>query len=119
MRAKKITNEMAIAAARELANFAEERGIDENNILPSMDEWQVFPRVATATAAMAQRQGLARVSQTQDEVHKKAEQTIRGVRKAVQVLMENEVIRTIPMVSDSASIYSDSSSKVFKRSETA
>jgi malate dehydrogenase (oxaloacetate-decarboxylating) len=48
---------MAMAAARELAVFAEERGLDEEHILPRMDEWEVFPRTAVATAMKAQEQG--------------------------------------------------------------
>jgi malic enzyme len=33
---------MCVAAAEELAKCARERGIDENNICPTMDEWKVF-----------------------------------------------------------------------------
>lgn len=36
-RARTISDEMAIAAAMELALFAEERGINDNNIICSMD----------------------------------------------------------------------------------
>jgi malic enzyme len=32
---------MAIAAARELARFAEEQGMSAEKILPRMDEWEV------------------------------------------------------------------------------
>ncbi|MFN2166576.1 MAG: NADP-dependent malic enzyme, partial [Anaerolineae bacterium] len=44
VRATTITDEMAIAAARELALCAEERGLDEEHLVPTMDDWEVFPR---------------------------------------------------------------------------
>jgi malic enzyme len=37
---------MAIAAAEALAAFAVERGMDEESILPRMDEWEAQVRVA-------------------------------------------------------------------------
>lgn len=55
--ASAITDEMALAAAHELAGFARERGIDHDHILPTMAEWEVFPRVAMATAEAAMRLG--------------------------------------------------------------
>ena len=43
VRAKKITDNMAIAAAHSLANYAEKRGIHPDNIVPNMEEAGVFP----------------------------------------------------------------------------
>jgi len=40
--AKTITDDMCIAAAMELARFAEERGMNEKDILPRMEEWKCF-----------------------------------------------------------------------------
>ena len=39
IRPRTITDDMAIAAAHELADYARERGIHEDSILPTMDEW--------------------------------------------------------------------------------
>jgi malate dehydrogenase (oxaloacetate-decarboxylating) len=50
VRAKTVTDDMCIAAATELANYAEERGMSEADLLPRMDEWDVFPREAVACA---------------------------------------------------------------------
>src|SRR5712664_4285463 len=44
VRAKTITDEMCIAAAKELALVAEERGLDEEHIVPTMEEIEVFAR---------------------------------------------------------------------------
>ena len=42
VRAKTITDEMCLAAAHELAKCAEDRGISDDNIAPTMGEWEVF-----------------------------------------------------------------------------
>ena len=72
MRARTITDGMAIAAACELAKAAQERGISASSILPGMDEWEVYPRVATATAMKAQEEGVARLAKSAEQVYQEA-----------------------------------------------
>jgi malate dehydrogenase (oxaloacetate-decarboxylating) len=96
VRATTITDEMAIAAAQEIARFAEERGIDEDNIMPTMDEWELFPREAVAVAIKAQEQGVARLELTPDELYSMAETKIRQARDMIQVLMDEELIPPAP-----------------------
>jgi malate dehydrogenase (oxaloacetate-decarboxylating) len=96
VRAKTITDEMAIAAAEELARCARERGISEENIAPTMDEWEVFPREAVATALKAQEQGIALLKKSQEELYAQAEATIRQSREAVQTLMREGFILAAP-----------------------
>ncbi len=96
VRARTITDEMAIAAAEELARCAEERGIHEENIVPTMDEWEVFPREAVAVALKAQEQGVARLSLSREELYDMAETKIRQAREMVQFLMEKELIPPMP-----------------------
>ena len=96
IRAKTITDEMAIAAAYELARCAEERGIHEDNIAPTMDEWEVFPREAVATAMKAQEQGITLLKKTREELFADAERAIRNARESVQYLMKEGLIATAP-----------------------
>jgi len=96
VRAETITDEMALAAAHELANCAEERGIDEENIAPNMDEWEVFPREAVATAMKAQEQGIARLSKTREQLYEEASVIIRQAREATQCLMREGFIAPAP-----------------------
>jgi malate dehydrogenase (oxaloacetate-decarboxylating) len=96
VQATTITDEMAIAAAQEIAHFAEERGIDEENIMPTMDEWEVFPREAVAVALKAQEQGVARRKLSRDELYAMAEAKIHQAREMVQFLMEKEIIPPVP-----------------------
>ena len=72
VRARTISDEMAIAAARELARFAANRGMHECYIVPRMDEWEACIGVAVATALKAQEQGLARLSRTAEQLHEGA-----------------------------------------------
>ncbi|MCD6379465.1 NADP-dependent malic enzyme [bacterium] len=91
--AKTITDEMCIAAARELAKCAEDKGIDENHLLPTMDEWEVFPRVAVAVGRKAIEQGVARLDLTREEIYQKAENTIRNARESFECLQNEGFIK--------------------------
>ncbi len=96
VRATTITDEMAIAAAEELARFQEEKGLDEEHIIPTMDDWAVFPREAAAVGVKAQEQGVARLRLSYDELLRKAEDTIRQAQEMVRFMMEREIIPPIP-----------------------
>ena len=96
VRARTITDEMCLAAAQELAKCAEDRGIDEDNIAPTMEEWEVFPREAVAVGMKAQEQGVARLSLTREELYAKAEATIRRSREMAELLMREGVIAPVP-----------------------
>jgi malate dehydrogenase (oxaloacetate-decarboxylating) len=96
VRATTITDEMAIAAAEELARCAEERGLDEDHILPTMDDWEVFPREAAAVGVRAQEQGVARLSLPRDELLDNAKQIIQKAQEMTRFLMEKELIPPLP-----------------------
>ncbi len=83
---------MCIAAARELAKVAEDKGIREDYIIPNMDEWEVFPREAVAVGSKAIEQGVARFKFTAEERFKMAEETIRQARNEVQWMMKEGII---------------------------
>lgn len=96
VRASTITDEMCLAAATELAQCAEDRGIDEDNIAPTMDEWDVFPREAAAVGMKAQEQGLALLTMTRQELYDKASATIQKARETTQLLMREGMIAPAP-----------------------
>ncbi len=90
--AKTITDEMCIEAARELARVAEDKGITEDYLIPTMDEWEVFPREAAAVGMKAIEQGVARVTMTREELLAKASATIKKAREETKCLMEQGFI---------------------------
>jgi malate dehydrogenase (oxaloacetate-decarboxylating) len=96
--AKTITDEMVIAAAQEIAGTAEDNGLNEEYIVPTMDEWEVFPREATAVALKAIEQGIARVKKSRQEIFERAEFLIRTAREKVQLLMKEGFIKDPPHV---------------------
>jgi malate dehydrogenase (oxaloacetate-decarboxylating) len=87
VRASTITDTMCIAAAKGLAEMAEKKGLTEEYILPTMDEWEVFPRVAAAVAAKAVEEGIAKNPLSYEEELKIAEEIIRRSRNMTQTLM--------------------------------
>jgi malate dehydrogenase (oxaloacetate-decarboxylating) len=93
VRARTITDGVAIAAARELAAYAEARGMHEEDVLPRMDEWEVFPRVAVAVAMQAQQEGTAALRKDRAALHEEATQIIRNAREATALLMRDDIIR--------------------------
>jgi malate dehydrogenase (oxaloacetate-decarboxylating) len=92
VRASTITDEMCIAAATALADMAEEKGLSSNYILPTMDEWEVFPREAAAVATKAVEQGLARKEVTYEEELKNAGEIIRRSRSLTETMMKDGFI---------------------------
>ena len=94
--AKTITDEMCIAAAVELAKTAEDQGLSKDHLLPTMDDWQVFPREAVAVGQKAIEQGVARVILTPEQAFETAEKTIKRAREQVQCMMREGFIPQPP-----------------------
>ncbi len=88
-----ITDEMCIAASYELAKCAEDKGLSEDHIVPTMDEWEVFPREATAVGMKAIEQGVARLKMTREELFEKSSSIIKKAREETQMLMKEGFIK--------------------------
>ena len=97
VRARTISDEMAIAAAYEIALCAEEKGLGEDYIMPTMDEWDVFPREAVATALKAQEQGLARLNKSRETLYAEAKTQIQAARTMLETMMDGEMIAPMPV----------------------
>jgi malate dehydrogenase (oxaloacetate-decarboxylating) len=87
-----ITDEMCIAASEELARCAEDKGLSEDRILPTMDDWEVFPREAAAVGLKAIEQGVARKEASRTELVEKASALIRRARAQTKALMDHGLI---------------------------
>ena len=92
IRATKITDEMCIEAAKELAKVAEDHGLSEDYIIPNMDQWEVFPREAVAVGTKGIEQAVARIKAPAQERFKRAEEIIKKSREEVQLLMKEGFI---------------------------
>lgn len=94
VRAKTITDEMCIAAAYELAKTAEDEGLSEEYIVPTMDNWEVFPREAVAVGMKAISQGIALVKPSRQELYDHAMEIIKKARDQTNCLMDNDFIKS-------------------------
>lgn len=93
--AKAISDGMAIAAAHSIADYAEQRGITVDDIIPKMTETDMFPKVAADVAMQACKEGLARNTLTWDEAYRKTREDIEAVRSMMGLLTDNGIIPPI------------------------
>jgi malate dehydrogenase (oxaloacetate-decarboxylating) len=96
VRAETITDEMCIAAAYELAKTAEDTGLSDTYIVPTMDSWEVFPREAVAVGIKAISQGIARIKLSRQQLYDQAMSIIKKSRDITQSLMKQGFITEAP-----------------------
>jgi malate dehydrogenase (oxaloacetate-decarboxylating) len=95
VRASTITDEMCFAAAKALANHVGDK-LSPEYILPTMDDWEVFPREAAAVGTKAVEQGLARKQLSYDELYAHAHKIIKRSRDLTHRMMEEGFIEEAP-----------------------
>ncbi|MEM4649882.1 MAG: NADP-dependent malic enzyme [Candidatus Bathyarchaeia archaeon] len=98
VRAKTITDEMCIAAAYEIAKVAEEKGLNEDYIIPSMEDFDVYPREASAVAEKAIEENIARVKLSRKEVYEKAFSIIKESQEKLKYLVKMGFIKEPPKI---------------------
>jgi malate dehydrogenase (oxaloacetate-decarboxylating) len=95
VRAHTITDDMCFAAAQALASQIGDR-LDEQHILPGMDDWEVFPREAAAVGLKAQEQGVARLKMSYDDLLNHARAIIKRSRDLTHMMMNEGFIPQPP-----------------------
>jgi malate dehydrogenase (oxaloacetate-decarboxylating) len=93
-RSKKITDNMAIAAATALADYAVSKNMNTENILPTMTDTDVFADVAEAVAQQAIADGVATILYKPGEVRELAMNSILKTRKMIDRMMAESDIET-------------------------
>jgi malate dehydrogenase (oxaloacetate-decarboxylating) len=77
-----------------MAKLAEEKGLSDEYIMPTMDEVDVFPREAAAVAMKAIEQGVAGIKNVSfEQEYQNAKQIITRARGLVQDAMATGYIR--------------------------
>lgn len=92
VRAREITDSMCLAAAYALADYAEEKGINENYIIPSMEETEVYIREALAVARVAIEEGVARRKISLNELRSEIEKLIERPKLITKILVNRKLI---------------------------
>jgi malate dehydrogenase (oxaloacetate-decarboxylating) len=95
VRATTITDEMCFAAAEALADQIGE-DLDEDHLLPTMDDWEVFAREAAAVGMKAQEQGVAQLEKSYDELLENATKVIKRSRDLTSLMEEQGFIQAPP-----------------------
>jgi malate dehydrogenase (oxaloacetate-decarboxylating) len=95
VRARTISDEMCFTAATALAEQAGER-LGPECIVPTMEDWSVFPHVAAAVGMEAQAEGLARKTIGHDELYRQAETIIRRSRELTRSMLRQGFIDDAP-----------------------
>ena len=96
VRAKKISDGMAIRCSHSIADYSEKKGINPDNIVVTMEDEDVFAQEAADVAMQAIKEGLARVTITWDEAYKKAKEEIKQCRALTKTLMQEGYIKEPP-----------------------
>ena len=96
VRASTITDEMCMTAAYTIADLGAEDGIDPENLLPTMDNVEVFIRQAVNVGLKAIELGIAKNILTKEELRAKAEESIYRSRNITKMLMDNDFIPAPP-----------------------
>ncbi|MHA1960463.1 MAG: NAD(P)-dependent malic enzyme [Candidatus Thorarchaeota archaeon] len=95
VRATTITDEMCIAAAEALADLGEKEAT-EKKVIPTMDQWELYPLEATAVGMKAIEQGIARKQWEEKDLYKHAEEIIRVARGSSEMLYKEGFIPKAP-----------------------
>ncbi len=94
-RTRKINENMIVKASQELADFAAERGLSPDYIIPTMEDWEVFPRVAATIADSAVKENFARIKMSKNDFLERAREIISKNRKMIEKLMKDELIEVM------------------------
>lgn len=95
-RAKGVNFQVMVAASQEIANFVEEP--DSNSIVPTMEDWELYPRVASAVAYKTVEMGLARKSGSKEKFFNVASEIIEENRTIYMKLLDGKLIKGLPGV---------------------
>ena len=92
-RATTITDNMCITAAVELASCIPDNKIKPTQILPTMDDWKVYPKVAAAVAVKAIKEKVAQRKASYDQFYAQAMSMIKRSRALTADMMKNGFIK--------------------------
>lgn len=94
VQAKTITDEMCISAANAIANYAREKGIHEEYIVPTMEEWEVYPEVAAAVGITAIKQNVAVKKFTKEKLYSISKRIIKKSVDTMKLLLRTQMLKS-------------------------
>jgi len=94
VRAKAITDEMIITFAETLAGYAERKGLREDYIIPTMEEWDAYIETALAVGLKTMELGISRITLSREELLSDIREAILLSRAKYEALMKAGYIRS-------------------------
>ena len=88
-----ITDEMCVAAAQAIADIAIKKGTTDKYVIPTMDDWEIFPYEAAKVGMKAIEQGVARKEYEEEELFKIAQEKIKYARDLTTSMMDTGFIK--------------------------
>jgi malate dehydrogenase (oxaloacetate-decarboxylating) len=99
VRARGISDAMCFAAAEAIASRARKHeNYGPERIMPTMEEWDLFPDIAADVAAQALSEGLAQRTASPDAVRTAARERIERSQRLTQYMMDQGFIPSPPEV---------------------
>jgi len=93
VKSKAIPDEVIVAAAKELAAYAEKNGsLTDEHILPTMMDWAIYPLVASAVGETCVKLGISRIKLTKREIRERAKEIIEKSQKMIGALQKSNLI---------------------------
>ena len=96
VRARKMSDEMFLAAAYAIAKYAEETGIHEERIVPTMQESEMYVQEAMAVAEKAMELGYARRKLSRSELEREIREYIERPKKELEAFIKLGLIQLYP-----------------------
>jgi len=93
VRARKMVDEMFVAAAYAIARYTEETGLSEDRIIGSMTETELYVREAVAVAEKAMELGLARRKLSRSELEAEIREMIERPKRYMKIALETGLIK--------------------------
>jgi malate dehydrogenase (oxaloacetate-decarboxylating) len=97
VRSKAVPDEVIVEAAKELARYSRDNGtLDQNHILPTMMDWEIYPLVAAAVGTKCIRMGISRKKLSHRQLDERARRVIEHSKRIISSLQSENLIRALP-----------------------
>ncbi|HYB03480.1 MAG TPA: NADP-dependent malic enzyme [Nitrososphaerales archaeon] len=93
VKSKAVPDEVIIAGAKELAEYAQRHGtLTDDHILPTMMDREIYPLVAAAVGDSCVKMGISRIQLTRKQIQSRAEEIIQKTQKLIDTLQKSNLI---------------------------
>jgi len=97
VRSKSVPDEVIIAAAKELADYAKNQGsLSNEHILPTMMDREIYPLVASAVGESCVKLGISRIKLSKRQIFNRAQEIIEDSKKMIGQLQKSNLIKPVP-----------------------